>query len=224
MFKYKWKCFIVRPPFLHWLLPSSLYNICLFPSFPAFTLLLVSLIEFFSWHLSFDYILAHFLPKASPGSSKSSIPLFKTSVPTGLLPEERSGLQTFHTCKSFRTNFADSVSDLPQAQLHHRTTPYGTFPPITFQLSENEHQKPPWKRKEKEEVSQKGSLRPLKPWGKIEIRTVSDQATSSRCIGKSPFAKFSSCFHVVIPYAKILYSPTVLPIHCHYFRVDLEKN
>lgn len=111
----------------------------------------------------------------------------------------------FHMCKSFRTNTADSVSDY--VQWHHRTTPCGTFPPITFQLSGNEHQKPPWRRKEKEEVSQKGSLRPGE---KVEIKTVSGQAASSRCTGKSPSAKFSSCFRVVIPYAKI---PSILT-HC----------
>lgn len=86
MFKYKWKCFIVRPPFLHWLLPSFLYNICLFPSFSF-------LLSHLFWSLSSSSFpdIFHlttywpiFFPKASPGSSKSSIPFFKTSVPTGL--------------------------------------------------------------------------------------------------------------------------------------------
>lgn len=219
MFNYKWKCFIVRPPILHWLFSSFLplqYLFISFLSLPASTFLLVSITKFFPWHLSLDYIWTPvFFPK--PHQVHAS-PQFLCARPVALQVccwERDQGYKPsfgshpcwkgFHMCKSFRTNTADSVSDY--VQWHHRTTPCGTFPPITFQLSGNEHQKPPWRRKEKEEVSQKGSLRPGE---KVEIKTVSGQAASSRCTGKSPSAKFSSCFRVVIPYAKI---PSILT-HC----------
>ena len=197
MFKYTRKCFIVRPPFLHWLLPSFLYNICLFPPFPSCFHIYSGLchrvlfLTSFIW-LHIDPFFSLKLHQGHPS------PPFLSSRPVFL-----------------------QVLKIFNIQWYHRTTPCGTLPLITFQLSENEHQRPPWRRKEKEELSQKGSLRPGE---KIEIRTVSAQAVSSKCTGKSPFAKFSSCSYVVIPYAKILYSPTVLPIHCRYFRVDLEKS
>lgn len=131
--------------------------------------------------LDLTYILTPVFSLKSHPAQKSSVPLCKASVPTGLalgrevkaanLPLAVVPGERIFTCvnlsgQRLQTVWVRDFLDLPQVQAVTETTPCGTFfmYPITFQLSEKEPQKPPWRRKEKE-LSQKGSL-----WPETQLR------------------------------------------------------
>lgn len=144
-----------------------LYNIY-FLSFPSCFYLSSGFITwFFPWlDLHIDL---RFLPRTTPGSKGLS-----SSVQGQCPHRPRAGKRgqgskpsfgrhpwwkDFHMCKSFRTKAADSVSTRfsgsASVQDIAGTTPCGTLLiiPIAFQLRENEHPKPPRRRRGNEEMS-----------------------------------------------------------------------
>ena len=224
-------CKASHPPLTVSFFPLQ-YLFISFLSLPASTFLLVSITKFFPWHLSFDYI---WTPVFSPKPHQvHPSPQFLCARPVSLQIccwEGDQGYKPsfgshpcwkdFHMCKSFRTNTADSVSDLPYVQWHHRTTPCGTFPPITFQLSENEHQKHPEEEKKKKRCHKRAA------WG-LEKKLRSGQCLARQrapgVLGNPHLPNSQAVFVWLFLMPRYRpYSPVVPLIHCSYFIVDLER-
>lgn len=194
-----------RPPFLHWLLPSLSSTIFVFISF----LFLYSTISsglchrvLFLTSFIWRYIMTHF-----------SLKLLGHPSPHSFLQD-----QCFTQSVAGRDQACKPSSGSPpywkffNIRVISQDHPMWDFPSHNLSTQWKWTSKATLKKKEKKSYPPKRAA-----WGleKIEIRTVSQPGSQLQCTGKSPFAQFSSCSHVVI------HMPDPVLTHCTSYPLPL---